>query len=70
MTDYGQFYDKDGNLEKYDSSTTPKNDRCSGDTSLKLIIRYAKQLNKLRKEAASAGVCLDELEEVAKELSY
>lgn len=67
MTDYGQFYDKDGKLL---DDHIPKKERCSSKaTSLKTIIKYAKQLNTLRKEAAKAGVCLDELEEVAKELA-
>jgi len=68
MTDYGQFYDKDGKL--LDDDVTPKKERCSSkSTSLKTIIQYAKKLNSLRKAAAKDGVCLDELEEAAKELA-
>lgn len=44
-------------------------ERCSAEnTSVVEIVQYAKKLNELRKEAASKGVCLDELEAVAKEL--
>lgn len=71
MTDYGQFYDDNdnGNLLPVDVPSKPTK-RCSAkDTSVKEIIKYAKALNKLRKEASDAGVCLDELEEVAKELA-
>ena len=71
MTDYGQFYDDMGRLTMPEQveKKPEKKKRCSGDTDVTSIIKWAKKLNKLRKEAAVAGVCLDELENVAKELA-
>jgi hypothetical protein len=46
-----------------------KKERCSGKTDVTSIVQFAKKLNKLRKEASDAGVCLDELESVAKEMA-
>lgn len=67
MTDYGQFYDKDGYLPTSDSAKKAKKEKCSTN-SVKEVIKYAKKLNVLRKEASDLGICLDELEDVAKEL--
>lgn len=70
MTDYGQFYDEQGRLKSDDEQPkSQKKARCSTNKSLQTLIKYAVKLNKLRKEAADAGICLDELEDVAKELA-
>lgn len=77
MTDYGQFYDDNGNLKKYEAPNeapkvkptwSKKKSKCSG-VSVVTTVKYAKKLNALRKEASDAGVCLDELEATAKELA-
>lgn len=67
MTDYRQFYDSNGHLLKDDEPKTKP--RCSGDTDVTLLVQLAKELNKLRRRASDCGVCLDELEKVAKELA-
>lgn len=46
-----------------------KTPRCSGENVKMIdIIKYAKKLNIIRKEASDLGICLDELESVAKEI--
>lgn len=68
MTKYDDFYDSNAPFYYSKKTKVPKKERCSTNLKVRDIIKYAKQLNKLRKEASEKVICLDELESVAKEI--